>query len=135
MKGLKGLAVTLGETLAVFVVTFVVRIVTAMIVVVATNVLLVVVLMMAIATLIAAIVMSVALISKVGNLIIVALCHFVVEFASGAKLDLFPTLLCERAVGHLQVEDILEVLGNGFKFFAAEASSALKVPCTVLLVK
>ena len=97
--------------------------------------LLVVVLTMHIAMLVAVIVVPVALICKVVNLVVVALCHFMVEFAFSGKLDLFLTLLCEQAIGHLQVEDILEVLGDGLKFFIAEASSALEVPCIVLLVK
>jgi hypothetical protein len=118
-----------------FVVTLVVVIVTAMIVVVATNVLLVVILTMGIATLVAAIVMPVALIREVANLVVVLLHHFVAEFRFGVKLDLFLTLLCEQAIGHLRVEDILEVLGNGLEFFVAEALFALEVPCTVLLVK
>jgi hypothetical protein len=125
----------LGETLAVSVVTLVVMIVTAMIVVVATNVFLVVVSRMHIFTLMATIVVLVVLICKVANLVVVALRHFVVEFAFGAQLELFLTLLREPAVGHLRVEDIVKVLDNGLEGFVAEVSSALEVPCTVLLVK
>ena len=102
MTGLEGLVVVaLRETLAVFVVTLLVMIVTVMIVVITTNVFLVVVLTMRIAMLVATIVVLVALICKVGNLIIAALCHFVAEFAFGAKLDLFLMLLRERAISHL----------------------------------
>ena len=98
---LEGLVITLGETLAVLVVTFVGMIVTAMVIVDTTNVFLVVILMMRIALLVAMIVASVALIRKVVNLVVIALCHFVAEFVFGAKLDLLLTLLCEPAVGHL----------------------------------
>ena len=113
----------------------VVVIVTAMIVVVATKVLLVVVSTMHVATLVAAIGVPVMLIREVANLIIVALHHFVAKFVFGMKLNLFLTLLCEQAVSHVRVEDILEVLGDGLQFFVAEALSTLEVPCTVLLVK
>ena len=85
--------------------------------------------------LVAAIVTSVALICKITNLVIVALCHSVVGFAFSAKLDLFLKLLSEQAVGHLQDVDVVEVLGNDLKGFIAEASSALEVPGAVLLVK
>ncbi len=47
------------------------------------------------ATLLAAIVASVALIYKIANLLVVALCHLVAEFAFRAKLDLLLTLLRE----------------------------------------
>ena len=92
MTELEGLVVTLEETLAVFVLTLVVMIVTAMIVMVATNVFLVVVSTMRIAMLVAAIVTPVALIHKVVNLVVVALCHSVAEFAFGTELNLFLTL-------------------------------------------
>ncbi len=98
---LEGLVVTLGETLAVLVVTFEGMIVTAMVIVDTTNVFLVVILMMRIALLVATIVASVALIRKVVNLVVIALCHFMAEFVFGAKLDLLLTLLCEQTVGHL----------------------------------
>ncbi len=53
------------------------------------------------ATLVAAIVVSVALIRKIANLVVVALRHLVAEFAFLVKLDLLLTLLREQAVGHL----------------------------------
>ena len=53
----------------------------------------------------------------------------------GVKLDLFLVLFCEQAVSHLQVLDVVEVLGDGLEGFIAEVSSALEVPCTVLRVK
>ena len=83
----------------------------------------------------AAIVAPIVLIHEIANLVVVALCHFVAEFAFGAKPNLFVMLLCERAVGHLRVVDVVEVLGNGLEGFITEVSSTLKVPCTVLLVK
>ncbi len=85
--------------------------------------------------LVAAIVAPVVLIHEIANLVVVALCHFVAEFVFGVKPGLFLMLLCERAVGHLRVVDVVEVLGNGLEGFIAEVSSTLKVPCTVLLVK
>ena len=135
MTGLEGLVIVLGETLVVLVVTLVGMIVTAMIIVVTMNVFLVIVLTMRIAMLVAAIVAPVALIREVANLVVVALCHFVAEFAFGAKLNLFLMLLREHAEGHLQVEDVVEVLGDGLKGFVTEALSALEVPCMVLLMK
>ena len=135
VTGLEGLVVALGETLVVSVVMLVVMIKTTMIVVVALNVLLVIVLTMHIATLVAVIVVPVALICKVANLVVVALCHFVAEFALGTKFDLFLTLLCKQDVGHLHIEDILEVLDDCLEVFVAEASSALKVPSAVLLAE
>ena len=80
----------------------------------------------------AAIIASVALICEIANLVVVALCNFVAEFAFGAKLDLFLTLLREQA---MRVVDVVKVLGNGLKGFIAEALSALEVPGAVLLVK
>ncbi len=97
MTGLEGLVVVLGETAAVLVITLVGMILTTMIVVFATNVFLVVVSKMRIATLVVAIVAPVALIRKVANFVVVALHHFVVEFAFGTKLDLFFMLLSEQA--------------------------------------
>jgi hypothetical protein len=59
----------------------------------------------------------------------------VAEFAFGAKLNLLLTLICEQAVDHLQVVDVVEILGDGLNGFIAEAFSALEVPGVVLLVK
>ena len=87
------------------------------------------------ATLLVAIVASVALIRKIANLVVVALRHLVAEFVFCTKLDLLLTLLRERAVGHLQVVDVVEILGDGLECFVAEASSALEVPGAVLLMK
>ena len=52
-----------------------------------------------------------------------------------AKLDLFLALLCEQAVDHLQIEDVVEILGNSCECLVAEASSALEVTGAVLLVE
>jgi hypothetical protein len=90
---------------------------------------------MRVATLVAAIVVSVALICKMANLVVVAFCHLVAEFALCTKLDLLLMLLREGAVGHLRVEDVVEILGNSRKFLVAEASSTLEVPVAVLLMK
>ena len=89
------------------------------------------------ATLLVVIVASVALIRKIVNLVVVALCHrhLVAEFAFRTKLDLFLMLLCEQAVGHLQVVDVVEILGDSLEYFVAEASSALEVPGAILLMK
>ena len=87
------------------------------------------------ATLLAAIVLSVALIRKMANLVIVALRHLVAEFMLCTKLHLLLTLLCEGAVGHLRVEDVVEILGDSRECLVAEASSTLKVPVAVLLMK
>ena len=87
------------------------------------------------ATLVAAIVVSVALIRKMVNLVIVALCHLVAEFALRTKLDLLLSLLCERAIGHLRVVDVVEVLGDSLECLVAEASSTLEVPVVVLQMK
>ena len=89
---LEGLVVALGETLAVLVVMFVGMIVTVMVVVVATSVFFVLILTMRIASLVAAIVASVALICKIANLVVIAFCHFVAEFAFGAKLVQYPVI-------------------------------------------
>ena len=138
VTGLEVLVVALGETLVIPVIVLVGILaipVTAMIIVVATNVFLVVCLTMQMATLVAAIIASIALIRKIANLVIIALCHLVAEFAFHTKLNLLLTLLCEQAVGHLQVVDVVEILGNDLKCFVAEASSALEVPGVVLLMK
>ena len=68
VTGLEGLVVTLGETLAVLLVTFVGMIVTAMVVLIVMNVFLVVISTMRIALLVATIVTSVALIREIANL-------------------------------------------------------------------
>ena len=78
---------------------------------------------------------SVALICKIANLVIVVLPHLMAKFTFCAKLDLLLTLLREQAVGHLQIVDVVEILGNGFECFVAEALSALEVPGAVLLMK
>ena len=132
---LEGLVVALRETLVVLVVTFVGMIVTAMVIVVATNVFLVVISMMQVALLVAAIVASVALIHEFANIVVIALHHFVAEFAIGTKLNLLLTLLCEQAVSHLQVVDVVEILEDGLEGFIAEALSTLEVPVVVLLMK
>ena len=87
------------------------------------------------ATLVAAIVASVVLVRKMANLVVVALHHLVAEFAFCAKLNLLLMLLREQAVGHLRIEDNVEILGNSRECLVAEASSALKVPSAVLLVE
>jgi hypothetical protein len=69
------------------------------------------------------------------NLVVVALRHLVAEFALGAKLDLFRSLLGERAIGHLRVVDVVEILADGRECFVAETSSALEVLIAVLLVE
>ncbi len=90
---------------------------------------------MRVATLVAAIVVSVALIREMANLVIVALRHLVAEFALRTKLDLLLPLLRERAVSHLRVVDVVEVLADRCKCLVAEALSTLKVPVAVLLMK
>ena len=67
-------------------------------------------------------------------------CHcsaspFLAEFAFCGILYLLLTLLCERAVGYLQIEDVVKILGNSRECLVAEASSALEVPSAVLLVE
>ncbi len=57
--------------------------------------------MMRVATLLAAIVVSIALICKMANFVVIALRHLVAEFTLCTKLNLLLSLLCERAVGHL----------------------------------
>ena len=79
--------------------------------------------------------MSVALIHEMANLVIVALRHLVAEFALCTKLDLPLSLLRERAIGHLRVEDVVQVLGDSRKCLVAEALSTLKVPVAVLQMK
>ena len=90
---------------------------------------------MRVATILVALFASIALIRKMANLVVVALCHLVVMFAIGTKLDLFLSLLGERAIGHLQVVDVVEVLADGRECLVAETSSALEVPIAVLLVE
>ena len=132
---MKALSLRLEGTLVDLFVIVLVVIMTVVIAVVATDVLLVVVSMIHIFALVVAIVVPVTLIRKVANLVFVALHQFVAEFAFGTKLDLLLMLLREQTVSHLRVKNILEVLGNGLKFFVAEALSTLEVPCTVLLVE
>ncbi len=90
---------------------------------------------MRVATLVAAIVVSVALIREMANFVVVALCHLVAEFLLCTKLDLLFTLLREKAIGHLQVEDVVEILGDCCECLIAETSSTLEVPVAVLLMK
>ena len=87
---------------------------------------------MRVATLVAAIVLSVALICEMGNLVIVALHHLVAEFALCTKLNLLFSLLCERAIGHLQDVDVVKILTDSRECLVAEASSFLEVPVAVL---
>ncbi len=133
---LKGLVFALGESLVIPVVTPVVTLVPVVALVGAT---LVECSTMRAATLVttivATIVASIALVCKMANLVIVALCHLVAEFAFCAKLDLLLTLLCERAVGYLRIEDVVKILGDSRECLVAEASSALEVPSAVLLVE
>ena len=88
-----------------------------------------------VAMLVAAILLSVAIIRKMANLVIVALHHLVAEFVLCTKLDLFLTLLCEGAVGHLRVEDVVKILGDSCECLVAEVSSTLEVPVAVLQMK
>ena len=90
---------------------------------------------MRVAMLVAAIVVSVALIRGMANLVIVALRHLMAELTLCTKLDLLLLLLCERAVGHLQVVEVVEVLGDSHRCLVAEASSTLEVPVAVLQMK
>ncbi len=90
---------------------------------------------MQVATLVAAIVVSVALIREMANFVVVVLRHLVAEFTLCTKLNLLLMLFREGAVGHLQVEDVVEILGNCCKCLVAEASSTLDVPVAVLLMK
>ena len=90
---------------------------------------------MRVATLLVALFASIALIRKMANLVVVALRHLVAEFALSAKLDLFLLLLGERAIGHLRVVDVVEILADGRECLVAETSSALEVPIAVLLVE
>ena len=53
------------------------------------------------ATLVAAIVPSIVLVCKMANLVVVALCYLVAEFAFCVKFNLLLVLLREGAVGHL----------------------------------
>ncbi len=48
---------------------------------------------------------------------------------------MLPTFLCERADGHLRIEDVVKILGDSRECLVAEASSALEVPGAVLLVE
>ena len=130
---LEGLVFALGETLAVPVIVPVVTLVIPVVAHVGTP--LVECLAMQMAMLVAAIVASIALVRKMANLVVVALRHLVSEFAFCAKLDLLLTLLCEQTVSHLQIEDVVKILGNSRKCLVAEALSTLEVPSAVLLVE
>jgi hypothetical protein len=90
---------------------------------------------MRVATLVVAIVVSIVLNRKMANFVIIALCHLVVEFALCTKLDLLLSLLRERAIGHLRVVDVVEILADGHECLVAEASSTLEVPVAVLQMK
>ena len=129
---LKGLVFALGETL---VVPVVVPVVTLLIPVVAlVGATLVECSTMRVATLLAAIVVSVALVRKMANLVVVALRHQVLKFAFCAKLNFLLTLICEP-IGHLQIEVVVKILGDSCECLVAEALSALEVPGVVLLVE
>ncbi len=130
---LESLVFVLGETLAVPVVVAVVTLVIPVNALVGAT--LVKCSTMGMAVLMAAIVASIALVRKMANLDVVALQHLVAEFAFCAKHDLLLTLLCERAVGHLRIEDVVEILGNSRECLVTEALSALEVPGAVLLVE
>jgi hypothetical protein len=90
---------------------------------------------MRVATLLVAIFASKAPIREMANLVVVALHHLVVEFALGAKLDLFLSFFGERAIGHLRVVDVVKILADGRECLVAETSSTLEVPIAVLLMK
>ncbi len=131
---LKGLVFALGETLVVPVVVPVwATLVIPVVVLVGAT--LVKCLAMRVATLAAVIVASVVLVRKMANIVIIALRHLVSEFVFCAKLNLFLTLLCKQAVGHLRIEDVVEILGDSHECLVAEALSALEVPGAVLLVQ
>ncbi len=68
---------------------------------------------MRMATLVAAIIVSIALICKIVNFVIIALRHLVAEFALCTKLDLLRSLLRERAIGHLRVVHVVKILADG----------------------
>ena len=87
---------------------------------------------MRVATLVAAIVVSIALIRKMANFVVIVLRHLVAEFALRTKLDLLLLLLCERAIGHLRVVDLVKILADGRECLVAEALSTLEVPVAVL---
>ena len=129
---LKGLVFALGESLVVSVIAPVVTLVPVVVLVGST---LVEGSTMRVATLVAAILASVALVRKMANLVVVALCHLVAEFAFCAKFNLLLTLLCEGAVGHLRIEDVVEILGDSCGCLVAEASSALEVLVAILLME
>jgi hypothetical protein len=90
---------------------------------------------MRVALLVAVIVVSVALIREMANLVIVVLRHLVAEFALRTKLNLLLLLLRERAVGHLQVVDVVKILTDSRECLLAEALSTLEVPVAVLQMK
>ena len=129
----EGLVFVLGETLAVPDVVSVLTLVIPVVALVGAT--LVKCSTMQMATLVAAIVASIALVCKMANLVVAALRHLVSEFAFCAKLDLLLTFLHEQAVSHLQIEDVVKILGDSCECLVAEASSALEVPGAVLLVE
>ncbi len=90
---------------------------------------------MRVAALLVATVASIAPIRQMANLIVIALRHLMAEFALGTKLDLLLSLLRERAIGHLRVVDVVEILADGRECLVAEMSSTLEVPIAVLLMK
>ncbi len=73
--------------------------------------------------------------SQMANFVVIVLCHLVAEFALRTKLDLLLSLLRERAIGHLRVVDVVEILADSQKCLVAEASSNLEVPVAVLQMK
>jgi hypothetical protein len=90
---------------------------------------------MRVATLVAAIVVSIALIRKMANFVVIALRHLVAEFALCTKLDLLLSLLRERAVSHLRVVDVIKILADSRECLVAETSPTLEVPIAVLQMR
>ena len=129
---LKGLVFALGESLVVSVIAPVVTLVPVVVLVGST---LVEGLTMQVATLLVAIFASIAPICEMANLVVIALRHLMAEFVLGTKLDLLLSLLRERAIGHLRVVDVVEILADGRQCLVAETSSTLEVPIAVLLMK
>ena len=115
VTGLEGLVLALGRTLVVMFIVVLAVVVAAAVAIVATDGL-ALVSMMRMTVFMAAILAPVIMICIVAKLLLVALCKRVTEFVLGSILDLLLALLHERAVGHLQVKNILEILGNGLKF-------------------
>ncbi len=130
---LKGLVLLLGGRLVVPVVALEGAIPVPVVMLVGTTLL--EGLTMRVATLLVAIVASIAPICQMANLVVIALRHLVAEFALGTKLDLLLSLLRERAIGHLRVVNVVEILADGRECLVAETSSTLEVPIAVLLMK